>query len=131
MSEAITQAQSVNFDVSRAIDDGAFSSVQKLAYVLAALAIVMDGFDGQMIGYAIPAIINEWGIARSAFSIAVASGLMGMAIGSLSAGVLSDRFGRKPILIASILLFGSATVTIGFAPDVTTIAIIFWLGCCA
>ncbi|MFZ9257089.1 MAG: MFS transporter [Burkholderiaceae bacterium] len=124
MSDVTTHPQAEDFDVSRAIDDGAFTSFQKLAYVLAALAIVMDGFDGQMIGYAIPAIIKEWGIARSAFSIAVASGLMGMAIGSLSAGVLSDRFGRKPVLIASILLFGSATVTIGLAPDVTTIAMI-------
>jgi len=124
MSDVTTQPLSANFDVSRAIDDGVITNVQKMAYLLAALAIVMDGFDGQMIGYAIPAIIKEWGIARSAFSFAVATGLMGMAIGSLSAGVLSDRFGRKPVLIASILLFGSATVTIGLAPDVTAIAII-------
>ncbi|MFZ9238302.1 MAG: hypothetical protein ACO23B_06520, partial [Burkholderiaceae bacterium] len=74
MSDVTTHPQAEDFDVSRAIDDGAFTSFQKLAYVLAALAIVMDGFDGQMIGYAIPAIIKEWGIARSAFSIAVASG---------------------------------------------------------
>ena len=43
MSDAITQPQPADFDVSRAIDDGAFTSFQKLAYVLAALAIVMDG----------------------------------------------------------------------------------------
>ncbi|MFM8463562.1 MAG: hypothetical protein ACKOA0_05610 [Burkholderiaceae bacterium] len=87
MSDVTTQPQSANFDVSRAIDDGVITNVQKMAYLLAALAIVMDGFDGQMIGYAIPAIIKEWGIPRSAFSIAVASGLMGMAIGSLRARV--------------------------------------------
>ena len=92
MSDATTHLQSASFDVSRAIDEGNFTSFQKMAYVLAALAIVMDGFDGQMIGYAIPAIIKEWGIARSAYSVAVASGLLGIAIGSLSAGVLSDRF---------------------------------------
>ena len=112
------------FDVSKAIDDSGFSTVQKFTYLLAALAIVVDGFDGQMIGYAIPMIMKEWGVTRAAFSVAVASGLMGMAIGSLSAGVIADKLGRKPVLVASIILFGSATSLIGFAPDVTAIAVI-------
>jgi AAHS family 4-hydroxybenzoate transporter-like MFS transporter len=112
------------FDVLKAIDDGNFTYFQKLIYVLAALAIIVDGFDGQMIGYAIPLIMKEWGTTRAAFSIAVASGLAGMAIGSLSAGVLADKFGRKPVLIASILLFGTSTMLIGLSTDVESIALI-------
>jgi AAHS family 4-hydroxybenzoate transporter-like MFS transporter len=114
----------VKFDVSKAIDEGGFSTLQKLAYLFAALAIVVDGFDGQMIGYAIPMIMKEWGVTRATFSIAVASGLVGMAIGSLSAGILADKLGRKPVLVASVFLFGTSTMLIGFAPDVTTIAMI-------
>jgi AAHS family 4-hydroxybenzoate transporter-like MFS transporter len=111
-------------DVSLAIDGGNFTYFQKTIYVLAALAIIVDGFDGQMIGYAIPLIMKEWGTTRAAFSIAVASGLAGMAIGSLSAGVLADKFGRKPVLIASILLFGISTMLIGLSTDVQSIAFI-------
>ncbi len=124
MNESTVAAPPENFDVSKAIDEGKFTFIQKMAYVLAALAIVVDGFDGQMIGYAIPMIMKEWGVTRAAFSIAVASGLGGMAIGSLSAGVLADKFGRKPVLIFSILLFGASTFLIGYAPDVSTIAAI-------
>jgi AAHS family 4-hydroxybenzoate transporter-like MFS transporter len=113
-----------HFDVSNAIDDGNFTYFQKMVYLLAALAIIVDGFDGQMIGYAIPLIMKEWGTTRAAFSIAVASGLAGMAIGSLSAGVLADKFGRKPVLIASILLFGTSTMLIGLSTDVQSIAFI-------
>lgn len=112
------------FDVSQAIDEGGLSRLQKFIYVLAAMAIVIDGFDGQMIGYAIPLIMQEWGTTRAAFSIAVASGLAGMAIGSLSAGVLADKWGRKPVLIASIFLFGTATMLIGLSSDVPSIALI-------
>lgn len=112
------------FDVTKAIDDSGFTALQKFTYLLAALAIVVDGFDGQMIGYAIPMIMKEWGVTRAAFSVAVASGLTGMAIGSLSAGMIADRLGRKPVLIASIILFGSATTLIGFASDVTAVAVI-------
>ena len=124
MTDSTTLDSSAKFDVSKAIDDGGFSTLQKLAYLFAALAIVVDGFDGQMIGYAIPMIMKEWGVTRATFSIAVASGLVGMAVGSLSAGVLADKFGRKPVLVASVFLFGTSTMLIGFAPDVTAIAMI-------
>ena len=50
------------------------------ALLLAALAIVLDGFDGQLIGFAIPVLIREWGITRGAFAPAVAAGLIGMGI---------------------------------------------------
>lgn len=124
MTLATANASDANFDVMKAIDDGGFSPTQKLIYVLAALAIVLDGFDGQMIGYAIPSIMKEWGVTRGAFSMAVASGLVGMAIGSLVAGVIADRVGRKPVLIASIFLFGGATAMIATATDITSIAAI-------
>lgn len=124
MGSGTDSSTSQHFDVSQAIDHGNFTSFQKMIYVLAALAIIVDGFDGQMIGYAIPLIMKEWGTTRAAFSIAVAGGLAGMAIGSLSAGVLADKFGRKPVLIASIFLFGTATMLIGLSTDVQSIAII-------
>jgi AAHS family 4-hydroxybenzoate transporter-like MFS transporter len=117
-------AAGASLDVTNAIDGGHFTGLQKLTYLLAALAIIVDGFDGQMIGYAIPLIMKEWGVTRAAFSVAVASGLAGMAIGSLSAGVLADKLGRKPVLIANILLFGISTMLIGQAGDVTAIALI-------
>lgn len=120
-----TEIQSANqFDVSKAIDQGQLTHIQRWTYVLASLAIIIDGFDGQMIGYAIPLIMKEWGTTRAAFSLAVASGLAGMAIGSLSAGVLADKFGRKPVLIGSILLFGTSTMLIGLSTDVPSIALI-------
>ncbi len=124
MSEPIASDVQAHFDVTKAIDDGHFTWLQKLTYLLAALAIIVDGFDGQMIGYAIPLIMKEWGVTRAAFSLAVASGLAGMAIGSLSAGILADKFGRKPVLVVSILLFGISTLMIGQASDVPTIALI-------
>ncbi len=124
MNQATAAAAPPHFDVSKAIDDGRFTTVQKLAYLFCALAIVVDGFDGQMIGYAIPMIMKEWGVTRGAFSLAVACGLFGMAVGSLSAGMLADRFGRKPVLVASIFLFGGSTMLIGQAGDVGTIAVI-------
>ncbi|AON53387.1 MFS transporter [Herbaspirillum seropedicae] len=111
-------------DIGRMLDDGVFSGFQKLVVCLAALSIVMDGFDGQLIGFAIPSLIKEWGITRNAFAPAVAAGLVGMGIGSAFAGLFADRFGRRMAIIGSVFVFGVATSLIAFSPDVTTIAIL-------
>ena len=111
-------------DVGALLDDGPFTSMQKWVVMLAALSIVMDGFDGQLIGFAIPMMIQEWGITREAFAPAVASGLIGMGIGSASAGLFADRYGRRMAVIVSVFVFGTATCAIGLAPDALTVAVL-------
>ena len=77
-------------DIGRVLDDGPFTLLQKFVVVLAALSIVVDGFDGQLIGFAIPLLIKEWQITRNAFAPVVAAGLCGMGIGSACAGLFAD-----------------------------------------
>ncbi|WP_156936843.1 MFS transporter [Bradyrhizobium sp. WSM2254] len=113
---------STAIDVGQSLDEGPFTGFQTIVVLLAALSIVMDGFDGQLIGFAIPVIIKEWGVTRGAFAPVVAAGLIGMAMGSASAGLFADRFGRRWAVIGSVLVFGVATSAIGLAPDLATIA---------
>ena len=123
MSQTTTAGNPV-IDIGHALDQGPFTALQKGVIFLCAMAIVLDGFDGQLIGFAIPMIIKEWGITRAAFAPAVASGLIGMAVGMAMAGSIADRIGRRLVLAFSVLLFGAATVAIGFAPDVQSIIIL-------
>ena len=51
-------------DIGRTLDDGPFTGMQKMVVLMAALAIVLDGFDGQFIGFAIQMIIKEWGASN-------------------------------------------------------------------
>lgn len=117
-----TRAPQPPIDIGRVLDEGPYTTMQKIVVFMAAMAIVTDGFDGQLIGFAIPSIIKEWGISRGAFAPAVAAGLFGMAVGSTCAGLFADRFGRRLAVIASVFVFGAATCAIGFAPDVLMIA---------
>ena len=121
MSQTTTAGGAPVIDIGHALDQGPFTALQKGVIFLCAMAIVLDGFDGQLIGFAIPMIIKEWGITRAAFAPAVASGLIGMAVGMAMAGSIADRIGRRLVLAFSVLLFGAATVAIGFSPDVETI----------
>ncbi|WP_124094554.1 MFS transporter [Burkholderia gladioli] len=122
MNGARQAAAAGGVDIGATLDAGPFSAMQGLAVLLAALSIVLDGFDGQLIGFAIPALIRDWHLAREAFVPAVAAGLVGMGLGSAAAGPFADRFGRRRAVILSVFVFGAATCAIGAAQDIAGLA---------
>ena len=86
------------------------SSRQWYAIALCALAVVFDGYDGQMLAMAIPLMAKEFGVAPTAFAYAGSASLAGMAVGALLLSPLADRQGRRRWLLASLLLFGLPTL---------------------
>jgi AAHS family 4-hydroxybenzoate transporter-like MFS transporter len=88
------------------------------------LIMVLDGFDVQLIGFAAPALISEFGIARSALGPALSASVLGMSIGAVAIGPVGDRWGRRPALLMSALLFGMMTLLAATASTIETLA--FW-----
>jgi AAHS family 4-hydroxybenzoate transporter-like MFS transporter len=96
--------------LSHALDEGRWTWFQKRAGVLAILAVVLDGFDIQLIGVAIPALMEAWSLPREAFVAVLGLGLVAMSVGTAVSGWLGDRIGRKTTLITSMVLFGLGTL---------------------
>nr|WP_246415684.1 MFS transporter [Novosphingobium taihuense] len=82
---------------------------QKSILVLCALAIVLDGFDTQVIGFAAPALLADWGITKAQLAPILGIGLFGMSLGAAAGGYVGDRLGRRFGMIGSTVLFGIAT----------------------
>jgi len=111
-------------DVGALLDHSPWTAQQKRWTILAALAIIFDGFDIQILGFAIPSLIREWHVARAAFGPVLALGLAGMAVGSPLAGYVGDRFGRRTALIGCVGLFGLATIASSFVDGVAGLAVL-------
>jgi AAHS family 4-hydroxybenzoate transporter-like MFS transporter len=109
-------------DVAALIDRSPMGTYQKLILVVAALCVIVDGLDSQLIGFAVPLILKEWGHTREAFAPVLAAGLLGMAIGSACGGLIADRIGRRAAIIGSLWVFGVGTILVGFAPSLTAVA---------
>src|SRR6185312_8099697 len=69
-------------DVGSLIDQGPWPFWAKIYVLMAALAVLLDGYDNQVLGFALPAMIAEWHAARSLFSPVLAIGLVGVGLGA-------------------------------------------------
>jgi len=67
-----------------------------------------------------PEMANYFHTSPSLIALSLTTGMVGLAAGQLFIGPLTDKFGRKKILIASMALFALATVGCIVAPDVYT-----------
>ena len=114
MSPAIP-SPTAQLDVGRLLDEGNWGGYQRWLIFLTALTIVFDGIDNQLLGVAMPAIMQEWSAPRSAFAPVVSIGLAGMMIGGALAGLAGDRIGRRSALLLSMALFGVMTAAIAAA----------------
>ena len=76
-----------------------------MQYRVAALRTLVqmcDGYDVNSIGWAVPSLIKAWHLPPPAFTVAFLWSSIGIMVGALSAGPIGDRFGRRPLLIASL-----------------------------
>ncbi|MEH3146706.1 MAG: MFS transporter [Methylobacterium frigidaeris] len=117
-------ADTVRIDVGHLLDTGAWTGLQRHAVMLAALTVIFVGFDSQLIGFAIPALSRDWGVTSAAFAPVVAAGLIGMAVGSLLAGRVGDRAGRRRAILISVATLGSATAAVGLADSLGALAVL-------
>jgi sugar porter (SP) family MFS transporter len=82
-------------------------------YLIAAIAAVsglLFGFDIAVINGAIIFIRDQFGLTEFQTEIAASSLLVGCVLGASVGGVLSDRFGRRRMLLFSALLFAVSSL---------------------
>lgn len=93
-------------NVRECINERPFGRYQLLVAGLCALVVFLDGFDTQAIGYVAPAIIKDFGVSRASLSPVFSASLVGLMLGALIGGPVSDRFGRRPVLLGGMIFFG-------------------------
>ncbi len=124
---AMDPDSSLRVDVTRSLDEGAWTLFQKSVLALAALAFTVDGLANQVLGLALPALIRDWALPREAFAPVAALGLVGVALGTAIGGVLGDRFGRRVGLIGSVLLIGAMTTATAAVHGLTALLVLRFL----
>ncbi|WP_159877290.1 MFS transporter [Aquitalea denitrificans] len=102
-------------DVRAFINARKMSAFQWGLVVLCFLIVAVDGMDVAIMGFVAPSILGEWHISRPAFGVVMGAAPIGLAVGALLAGSSADWFGRRKVLLASVLGFGLATLATAHA----------------
>lgn len=87
--------------------------------LLCFITIVFDGYDLVIYGSTIPSILKyqEWGLTTAGAGMIGSLALVGMLLGTMSVGMLTDRLGRRRIMLASITMFSICMLLTAFAPS--------------
>ncbi len=111
-------------DVQTFINEHPFGGFQWLIFAMCFVIVLLDGFDTAAIGFIAPSLIIEWNISRPALAPVLSAALFGLAFGALLSGPLSDRLGRRILLITSVVIFGVACLASSFSGDLTHLTVL-------
>jgi SHS family lactate transporter-like MFS transporter len=87
------------------------------AFAAAYLGWMLDAFDYFLLVLLARYIATDFGTGLKQISYAIGLTLAMRPVGALVFGLIADRFGRKPALMGSILLYAGAEFLTGFAPS--------------
>ena len=96
---------------------------QYLAILICILLAGFDGFDILAIALAAPGISAEWELSQGVLGWVMTMELIGMAFGAAFIGNLADRIGRRPVILASVLLISGGMFAAAIAPDVYALSV--------
>ncbi|MDA8194712.1 MAG: MFS transporter [Thermaerobacter sp.] len=80
---------------------------------MAALAWLLESYDIGLVGVVLVPFKSLWRMTPSETGLLVASATVGIVLGVVPAGYLADRFGRKRVLVASLLFYSLITAMTG------------------
>ena len=98
-------------------------AMQVIAVSLCVFLNALDGFDVLSISFASPGIAAEWSIDRGALGVVLSMELIGMAVGSVLIGGLADRIGRRPTILACLVIMAVGMFMASTAGDVQILSV--------
>lgn len=77
--------------------------------VVTGLGWLFDSMDTGLISFVLPILAKEWGLTPEQVGWIGSVGLIGMALGAVLAGTVADKFGRKNVFAATVILYSVST----------------------
>ena len=108
-------------------DMKALKPPQRSAIWASYLGWTLDAFDFFLMVFMLSAIAKEFGTDVKAVSQGVFLTLAARPIGAFAFGWLAERFGRRPVLMADIILFSLFELASGFAPTLASLLVLRFL----
>src|SRR5579863_7329737 len=105
------------------------TGMQWLIWALAAIGKFFEGYVVFMTGVALPLISREFEIGSAQNGLIGAASLLGILVGAVGLGGMSDRFGRKPMFIIEMVIFVAFLILLTISTNfISVIICLFGIG---
>jgi MFS transporter, AAHS family, 4-hydroxybenzoate transporter len=111
-------------DITRVLDDQKIGPFQIRLLILSFIVMMIDGYDIGAAAFAGPSLIREWSLRGPELGVLFSATLISGLIGSPLLGYLSDRYGRKRIIVYASLYFGLLTTCAVLATSVQSLTLL-------
>jgi benzoate transport len=102
----------------RTIQDQPMGKRQWLIVAICIGILAMDGYDVLSIAFSAPGITADWNLSKAALGIILPLELVGMALGSIFMGAMADSRGRRPTMLAGLLIVTVGMIAAGLASNI-------------
>jgi len=123
-TDPVTAEMQGGFDIQAVIDRQKRLLPQMPLLVLMTFIMLLDGYDVFMLGRIAPAMAEDFGEPIAGLTLVFVVQQIGLAIGSFLIGPLSDRYGRKSLLLACVVAFGLLTLAPIWANSLLQVAVL-------
>ncbi len=105
-------------NVSARPSDSNWTARQILVVATCFILNMLDGMDVLILSYIAPALSSDWQVSPESLGVVFSAGLAGMAAGGLLIAPLADRFGRRKLILASLIMMAVAMFASGIATSI-------------
>ncbi|RXN88198.1 MFS transporter [Achromobacter aloeverae] len=119
---ALTQPQ-----IAARLDRLPVSRFHITVLVVAALSLFFDTLDTVITGFVLATLGPLWGFSAATIGVVSAIGLAGYLVGSALAGFAADRYGRKRMIMLTLVLYSLFSASRGLVNDIWSFAALNFL----
>ena len=92
--------------------------------IIAALSLAFDTLDTVLSGFVLAALRTSWNFSVTWIGIISAIGISGYLVGSLVGGFFADRYGRKTVILYTLVLASLFSFSRGFVNNIPSLIVL-------
>jgi len=104
-------------NISKRLESLPMTKVTWTILILVGIGWMFDAMDQGMVSGVIAAIGKDWDLTKYELSWLTSSGLLGMIVGAALSGAISDRLGRRTVILYTLLIYSIGSFLCGLAND--------------
>lgn len=114
-------------NITNRIDRLPNTPMLKKILLITGIGWMFDAMDQGMVSGVMAAIGKDWALTTGQLGLLGSSGMLGMALGAALSGMAADKWGRKAVIMWTLVIYGVASGLSGFAVNFPMLLILRFL----